>query len=298
MGVDREERAVRPVEFRRDHQLDLYDAQIVTNVTGRSAATRKRLANGRETRAFLDAALDLTTDFLTPEASARSLLDDEEDARLVMPFLSRRKVLKKAKENYGRGFPLSENMLRHRWNTHSDFLADFVSYALSDKYWTLHDAICRQAESLLTTTEAFTAAVHKAAYEDLLLVFELPAFKFQLLAVATAQADLSSAQSLVRMYDSLSELWTSMYEKVFDHYGFKFRPGITAEDINILLQATSEGLVLRLLSGVNEPLLDHERQTSLLGTAALSFFFSLVDPGDKLTLEQAVEQAVGQLRHK
>lgn len=286
-----------PAEFRSDQKLDLYDARIVTNVTGRSAATRKRLANGRETRAFLDAALDLTTDFLTPEPPVRASFDDDEDVRLAMPFLSRRKVLTKAKENCGKDFPLSENMLRHRWNTHSDFIADFVSYALADKYWTLHDAICRQARSLLTTTEGFAAAVHRAAYEDLLLVFELPAFKFQLLAVATAQADLSSAQSLVRMYDSLSELWTGLYLEVFDHYGFKFRAGITAEDINILLQATSEGLVLRLLSGVEEPLLDHERQTSLLGTAALSFFFSLVDPGDGLTLEQAVQQAVGQLRH-
>ena len=98
--------------------LDLYDAKIVTNISGRTAMTRKRLANGLETRAFLDAALDLTTELFTPALSEQLLDADEEDARPVMSYLSRRKVLAKARKNCGDDFPLSENMMRHRWSTH------------------------------------------------------------------------------------------------------------------------------------------------------------------------------------
>ncbi|MDO2934797.1 hypothetical protein Q2T94_10825 [Paeniglutamicibacter sulfureus] len=275
---------------------DLYESKIVTNISGRTAMTRKRLANGRETRAFLDAALDLTTELFSPALSEQLLDTDEEDARPVMSYLSRRKVLAKARQNCGDDYPLSENMMRHRWSTHGDFLADFVSYALADKHWSLQVALSQHAKDLLTSDDNFPSAVHRVAYEDLKLVLELPAFRFQLLAVATAQADTASAQALARMYTNLSQVWITLYTNVFEHYGLTFRPGVTMEDFNILLQAMAEGLGLRLISGVGERLLDHEKRTSLLGTAALSLFLALVDPGDGLTIEQAAETAMGQRR--
>ena len=285
-----------PAEVRPGDDLDLYDSKIVTNVSGRTAMTRKRLANGRETRAFLDAALDLTTELFSPALSEQLLDTDEDDARPVMSYLSRRKVLAKAKKNCGDDFPLSENMMRHRWSSHGDFLADFVSYALADKHWSLEVAFSQHAKDLLTTEDDFSRAVHRVAYEDLKRVLELPAFRFQLLAVATAQADSASAQALARMYTNLSKVWMELYTTVFEHYGFTFRPGVTMEDFNILLQSMAEGLGLRLISGVDERLLDHEKRTSLLGTAALSLFLALVDPGDGLTVEQAAETAMGHRR--
>lgn len=275
---------------------DLYDAGIVTNITGRSALTRRRLANGRETRAFLDAALDLTTELFTPACSEVLLDPDAEDARPVMSYLSRRKVLAKARQNCGDDFPLSENMMRHRWSTHGDFLADFVSYALADKHWSVQIALSRHARDLLTSGEEIAAVVHSIAYQDLKLMLELPAYRFQLLAVATAQADSASAQALGRMYDNLSQVWMSLYSSVFEHYGFAFRPGVGMEEFSILLQAMAEGLGLRLLSGLDEPLLDEEERTSLLGTAALSLFLALVDQGDGLTVEQAAKAALRQRR--
>ncbi|KAA0975963.1 hypothetical protein ACIGB6_00095 [Paeniglutamicibacter gangotriensis] len=275
---------------------DLYGSEIVTNVSGRSALTRKRLANGRETRAFLDAALDLTSELFTP-ALSESLLDtDEDDAPPVMSYLSRRKVLAKAKFNCGADFPLSENMMRHRWSTHGDFLADFVSYALADKHWSLQVALSRHTEELLAGGEDFSKAVHRVAYEDLKLILEIPAYRFQLLAVASSQADAASALAVKRMYKNLSQVWLALYTRVLDHHGFTFRPGVTAEDFNILMQAMAEGLGLRLLSNVDEPLLDDENKTSLLGTAALALLMALVDPGDGLTIEQAIEASMFQRR--
>lgn len=285
------------VRFNPVEDVDLYDSQIITKISGRSARTRQRLANGRETRAFLEAALDLTSELFTPSFPDQLLGPDYEDVRPVMSYLSRRKVLAQARANNGEDFPLSENMIRHRWESHGDFLADFVSYALAEKYLALREAITRHATELLTSDEEFVGAVHLACYEDLQLVFEMPSFKFQLLAVATSSSDASALRALEQMYGGLSEVWMNLYTDVLGHYGFKFRPGIDVQGFNILLQAMTEGLALRLVAGVDEPLCNHEERTSLLGTATLSLFMALIDPGDGLNLEQATKQILRQRRH-
>lgn len=84
MHQEKEGQVSRHAEFRLHHDLDLdlYESRIVTNVTGHSAGIRKRLANGRETRAFLDAAMDLTTDLLRPEVTEKPFADDEQDAQV------------------------------------------------------------------------------------------------------------------------------------------------------------------------------------------------------------------------
>lgn len=265
-------------------------SHVVTNITGQKAATRRRLANDQATRAFLEAALDLTSELFDADPEGK-LPDDNDGLRPTMSYLSRRKVIERAQ--YVRPeLLLTENMLRHRWNSHRDFLADFISYALAEQHWSLGVALSTHSESLLTSEENFPQAVHRVAYEDLKRVLELPSYRFQLLAVASAQADTASSAALVRMYEELSKVWTSLYSRVFEHYGLSFRPGISMDDFNIMLQATAEGLGMRLLSGVAEPIMDHDRKSSLLGTAAMALFLALVDPGDGLNIEDATDWAL------
>jgi hypothetical protein len=270
-----------------DPEADI--SSIVTNISGRRAQTRRNLANGPETRAFLDAALTLTSDLFAAEPSPES--DDEDDVRPTMSYLSRRKVLERAKEAQP-NLMLTEAMLRHRWQSHPDFLADFISYALAERHWSLGVAFSAHTRELLLRSNDFSAAVHRVAYEDLRRVISLPTYRFQLLAVASAQADSASAKAVTDMYSHLSEAWTSLYGEVFDHYGIKLRPGITLETLNIILQATAEGLGMRLMAGVDEPILKAEDYTSLLGTAALSLFLAFVDIGDGLSIESLVNRTV------
>lgn len=265
-------------------------SHIVTNVYGLRARTRKQLANGAETRAFLNAALALTTELF--EASPFDELSDDNDGlRPTMSYLSRDKVLKRAREMSPK-LSLSKHMLRHRWRSQSDFVADFISYALAERHWSLGIALSQNASALLMSGVDFPQSVHRVAYEDLKRVLDTPTYRFQLLAVASAKADSASAEALSRMYKNLSQVWTRLYKEVFEHYGISLRRGITLDDFNIILQSTAEGLGMRLMSGVDEPILDPARKTSLLGTAALSMFLSLVDPGDGLTVEQATDRAM------
>jgi hypothetical protein len=265
-------------------------SHIVTNINGLRAETRKRLANGPETRAFLQAAVDLTAELFEANP-ADKLPDDNDGLRPTMSYLSRDKVLKRAREAFP-DLPLSKHMLRYRWRSQSDFVADFISYALAEQHWSLGVALSEHSSALLMSGVNFPQAVHRVAYEDLKRVLELPTYRFQLLAVASAQADSASAEALMRMYKNLSQVWTRLYKKVFEHYGLSLRPGITLDDFNIILQSTAEGLGMRLMSGVDEPIIDHARKTSLLGTAALTMFLALIDPGDGLTVEQATERAM------
>lgn len=245
-------------------------SHVVTNISGQKASTRRRLANDQATRTFLEAALDLTTELFEADP-ADKLPDDDDGLRPTMSYLSRRKVLERAR-SVRPDLLLTENMLRHRWS--------------------LGVALSAHSEGLLTTGEHFPQAVHRVAYEDLKRVLELPSYRFQLLAVASAQADTASSGALVRMYEDLSKVWTSLYSREFERYGLSFRPGISMDDFNILLQATAEGLGMRLLSGVAEPIIDHDRKSSLLGTAAMALFLSLVDPGDGLSVEDATDRAL------
>lgn len=276
-------------------EADLYELGIITKVTGGSDRTRRRLANGQETRAFLEAALDLTNEVLGPPNLDTLRYPEEEDQRPILSYLSRRKVLARAQVNCGRDYPLSESMLRHRWGYHGDFLTDFVSYALADKYLRIRAAITSHASELLTADEDFAGAVHQACYQDLLLVCQMPSFRFQLLAIATAPAQPSSAQALEQMYGKLSEIWVELYSQVLEHYGFRFRPGIDIDDFNIMLQALSEGLAIRMVAGTQEGLVNHETRSSLLGSAVLALFSALIDPGDGLSVE---EHVTGMMRQR
>ncbi|MDQ0618256.1 hypothetical protein [Arthrobacter globiformis] len=264
--------------------LDLSD--VITNLRRVRVASRKKLANDDLTRAFLDAALKLTEDLFV-----RAPSNNDEGVRPTMSYLSRPKVLAKTQQDHGHLVPTG-GKFRDRWASQQHFLADFISYALRARHWSLHIALAGRSKELLTKGENFSKSVHQLAYEDLMLVLDLPAYRFQLLAVASAEADTVASTALSAMYATLSQAWCDLYSNVFNHYGVSFRPGLTLEMFNIILQSTAEGMGMRLLAGVKEPLVNHEEKSSLLGTAALALMLAFLDTGDNMTLETLAEASL------
>jgi len=269
-----------PIASPYGESSDLSD--IVTNLARVTVRSRKRLANDELTKAFLSSALKLTDELFSANP-------DEEEVRPTMSYLSRPRVLARALRDWPELKP-TQAKFRDRWAAHQHFLADFISFALTARHWSLHVALSKNAEKMLTSGQDFSASVHRIAYEDLKLVLDLPAYRFQLLAVASAASDSVAAAALAKMYTTLSEAWTNLYAQVFAAHGVKFRPGISLETFNIILQATAEGLGMRLLAGVDEPILDHERKSTILGTAALALYLAFVETGDGLTVEEAAQK--------
>ena len=267
---------------------DMDLSETVTHLNRSTRKARHRCANDQVTRAFLDAAMSLANDLFAGDASSE---DDAEDSRPTMRFLAAKQVLARAEERSPEVVP-TIGKFRNRWTAQRHFVADFIAYALTARHWSLHMAMSQSAADLLTNGANFVVAVHEVAYQDLLLVFEMPAYRFQLLAAASATSDTVAADALRNMYKTLNEAWCSLYTQVFNQYGIVFRPGWSIEKFNLVMQSTAEGLGLRLLANTDEEILDHEARTSILSDTALALFAAIVDAGDGRSVEDRVTDMI------
>lgn len=263
------------------------DADLSTTVTRLNrikAKNRARLANSDLTRAFLNSGLALTTEVFGERHEAPT-----ESVSPTLAYLSRPRVLSRAQEDYPELVP-TEAKFRDRWAGHQDFVEDFVAYALFARHCSLREAIAEWSHELLDSETDFATAVHRVAYEGSRLVLKLPAYRLQLLAISSVAADPEVSLAIKSMYESLTADWFELFGHVVETFGFGLRRGVSPREFNVILQAVTEGLGIRLLAGLDEPLLDDERQESLLGTAALALFVSLTDSGDGLTIEEAANR--------
>lgn len=256
----------------------------VTKLNRIKAKSRARLANSELTRAFLEAALALTGEMFAEGTDSAG-----ESSPPTLAYLSRPRVLSRAQADYPELVP-TEAKFRDRWAGHQDFLGDFVSYALFARYRSVRQALSAWASELLSSAPDFAGAVHRAAYEGAELVLELPAYRLQLLTIASAAADPDVSGAIKRMYASLTAAWFDLYAQIADSFDLTLRTGVTQHQFAVLVQAVVEGIGVRLLAGLDEPLVDDERQESVLGTAILALFISLIEDGDGLTLEEAANR--------
>ncbi|WP_369046125.1 hypothetical protein [Sinomonas sp. P10A9] len=261
-------------------EVDL--TETVTNLSRVRAKNRARLANSDLTRAFLNAALRLTDQAFTSG-------DEElvEGTRQTLSYLSRPRVVSRAQHDYPDLVP-TEAKFRDRWAGQQDFIDDFISYALVVRQVSLKTALGRVLEAGGAENGDTSEILHRIAYEGAVLVLELPAFRLQLLTIASASAHPMVSRGVKGMYASLTAAWFGLYERVLAAAGLELRPGVTAEEFAIVLEAMGEGLGLRLLAELDEPLVDHAAQRSLLGKAALGLMLGFVDNGDGMTLDAAV----------
>ncbi|MEA5454088.1 hypothetical protein SPF06_05060 [Sinomonas sp. JGH33] len=237
------------------------------------------------TRAFLGAALTLVE-----ERYMGSSFDATDEEAVPLAYLSRPRVLRRTQERWPELVP-TEAKFRDRWVGQQDFLADFISYALAVRHRRFEKTIAEWAGELTTPGHDFARAVHAIAYRGMRLMVDLPAFRLQLLAAASADDDVA-ADILHEAIDSMCRTLVELHELVVGRFGLRLRPGISSEHVAMLLQALAEGLGIRLLAGQESRILDPEREASLLGTAALGLFMSLCDPGDGMSVEDAARQFV------
>ena len=269
--------------------IDVVDlSETVTNLSRVKSKNRARLANSDLTRAFLNAALSLTDHVLGPGAE-----DPAEVARQSLAYLSRPRIVGRAREACPELVP-TEAKFRDRWAGQQDFLSDFVAYAIKAREGYLRRAIDAWADELVGSGGDFATAIHRVAFEGMSFIAEQPAYRLQLLLTASAEADPSAAEALRELYASMTAAWYGLYEQVVEHFGLRLRPGVRVQDLNIILQSLAEGIGLRVLAGVDEPLVNRARRTSVLGTAALALLSSVVDTGDGLELAESANARIGQ----
>lgn len=260
-------------------EVDL--SSTVTKLNRIKAKSRARLANSDLTRAFLEAALALTGEVFVEGVGGAG-----ETSPPTLAYLSRPRILSRARAEHPELVP-TEAKFRDRWAGHQDFLEDFVSYALYARYRSVCKTLAGWSNELIASSSDFASAVHRSAYEGARLILEMPAYRLQLLTIASAAGDPDVSVAVKRMYDSLTTAWFELFGEIAASFGFTLRPGVSPRTFAIIVHAVVEGIGVRLLAGLDEPLVDDERHESVLGTAVLALFVSLIENGDGLTIEEA-----------
>lgn len=279
------------------YRLDL--SLILRCLNRRTPQGRERLANSPVTAAYLAAAMGLIQRHLGPGAE-RTTVDPEDKnsvLRRLLSFLTQRAVAKQVARNphpfHRRG---NVSTLRSTWKSHSDFIADLLRFGL----WAVHYPALHHHEVAAATEQAIAgedcaSAIHKICYWDSSNYLRIPTFRLQLVAAASSEGDEVIQEAISERYAETTEQWKIIYARFLQTRGLQLRPGVTLDACADLLAAVAEGLALRQLANPNCQVIDHDRQRSLLGTAALALIRGCLEPTDtpdSLTLEQAVEEMV------
>jgi hypothetical protein len=225
----------------RYSEMDL--SAIVTHLSRVRAKNRARLANSDLTRAFLNSALALADEAFHVSSSLHAA-----DTAPSAAYLSQARALDRAKAEYPELVP-TEAKFRDRWAGQQDFLADFVSYALGCRQrrmrWALQDCL----RDLLESCPDFSTALYRFADEAAKLVVDLPGYRIQLFATASAASGPDVSAAIERMYKSFSATWMELYLILAASFGFQLRTGLNIDHVTVLLVSTIEGIGLRLLAG-------------------------------------------------
>jgi hypothetical protein len=249
-------------------------------------AGRKVLANDELTREYLEAGRRLIDAQLGPAEGA-----DPED-RPLFRWLSQRAVIDEVTRS-GERLHGSEGTFRDRWPYQPDFIRDVLSYSLRGAHWQEIADRTAEARDRLADAEDVVRAVHDAAYQDLVVSQNSPAMRTWLIGAAMAARDEIARSTVQEMYRISTQAWQDSYEKAAAARGLKPRAGLTIEDLNFIMTAVTEGMQVRLMVEDDGRVFDHERRTSLLGTAALALLVACFDHlDDGLSLEDLVRLAV------
>jgi hypothetical protein len=271
---------------------------VLRRLDRRTPFSRKRLANDPVTAAYIAAAMRLIQRHLGPEAE-RVLADPEDEnsiGRPLLAFLSQRAVAAEVANNPD-PFPKcgTTATLRSRWRSHSDFIADLLNFGL----WSVHspagyDAKIGPETERLIEGPDFVEAAHRLAYYDLTFLIGETTFRLEMIAAAAAEGDEVIQEALVQSHRGFIKPWKQLYAEMLLARGLQLRPGIDLDDFAEILAALVSGFGVRGV-GVSKSLaVDHDKQRSLFGSAALALLLGCVERTDNAT-QTSVEEAVSQM---
>lgn len=273
-------------------------SKVLTHLDRRTPFSRERLANDPVTAAYIAAAMRLVRRHLGPDPE-RIPVDPRDENSLARPlfsFISQRAVAEEVTNNPD-PFPRqgSVSTMRSTWSSHSDFIADLISFA----FWPgtrrdgFDDEMAAGAERLLEDPDV-TQAVHDMAY---LTVSDRGSTTFRLgrVAMSASDGDKTIGDAIAESYEGLLAPWREVYTAFVKARGLRLRPGITIDDLANVLSALVDGVILRTLGDPSSALIDHDRKRTLLGTTTLALIYSFLEPAGNvsgLTLEQAVHEMI------
>lgn len=276
-----------------DGPLD--DVAINVRTKSRKTSTGLDLANSPLTRAFLEGGRrlaeielmgggeqkhtfrplgTLTKKRVIDEAKAifRAARDDEQVARALYGTVPE-KERPTTKPSAG--------TLRDRWDILPYYLGDLVRYVLRERYSLTDGMLDERARAELRGTAAFSAVVDKVAYEDMKIVYaDDTSARFQYLMTGLADFHEEVRDALDGVYEHSFVYWRDVYAEILEARGVSLRPGISLDELTMMLTGMAQGLSLRhIVTTRRDEVVDHRERRSVLGKASQLLIAGAIDPG-------------------
>jgi hypothetical protein len=287
-----------------DGPLD--DVAINVRTKSRKTSTGLDLANSPVTRAYLEGGRRLA------ENELLGYVRDQERTFRPLGTLTKKRVIDEAKaifreargdERIARALygtvpelerpttKPSAGTLRDRWDVLPYYLGDLVRYVLRERYSLTDGMLDETTRAELRETAAFSAAVDKVAYEDMKVVYaDETSARFQYLMTGLADFHEEVREALGGVYEHSFGYWRGVYAEILEARGVSLRPGISLDELTMMLTGMAQGLSLRHIGAASGKVVDHHNQRSVLGKASQILIAGAIDPGDGREVAEVVDE--------
>jgi hypothetical protein len=210
-------------------------------------ATREKMANSAETRAFLEVGLLLLKDDLLDHRGP-DLLNDQDAGTRLFAGLSQARLIEKAAQEDAHEEPpriLTVGMFRDRWRYKSRYTEDLIAYLLRPATRESMVQDMREATRRLPADVSFPDLVRQLTPIVLGSTLEDPLWRLQMIIrVALPKHPRVQAFSTYR-YEQWVSVWAALIEEITARYRLELRPGFTWLDVAELFHVVADGARLR-----------------------------------------------------
>ncbi|WP_181781088.1 hypothetical protein [Pseudonocardia pini] len=223
-------------------------SEILTNVAADARpATRVKIANSAETRAFLDIGLQLLRDDLLDHRGP-DLLDEHDAGTRLFAGLSQARLIERAAEaaeQEERPAMLTVGMFRDRWRYKSRYTEDLIAYIMRPSRYGETMTMLRAAALTLPEDMRFPDLARYVAEAVMQATMRDPQWSLQTIMWVALPNHPRVQVFLKARYEQWIAAWAETYELLGRRYDLELRPGVTWLDVAEMFNAVTEGARIR-----------------------------------------------------
>lgn len=185
----------------------------------------------------------------------------------------------------------SVGTMKDAWPNLTLYMGDLVRYVLRERYSLTDGMIDDATRAELRETATFSAAVDRVAYADMKTVYaDETSARFQYLVTGLADFHEQVREALAGVYKHSFDYWRAVYAEIIEARGVSLRPGISLDELTMMLTGLAQGLSLRHIGAASGKVIDHVHRRSVLGKASKILIAGAIDPGDGRDVADVVDE--------
>jgi hypothetical protein len=221
---------------------------VLSNVAADARpATREKIANSAETRAFLEVGLMLLRDDLLDHRGP-DLLDDHDAGTCLFAGLSQARLIERSGREDARSERprmLTVGMFRDRWRYKTRYTEDLIAYLLRPTLTEEYIGRVRRKARTASSDVPLPRLIRELVDAVLSSTVEDPLWSLQTM-VWVALPNHPRVQTFLKdRYEHLIGEWADIFEELAGVYGLQLRPGHTWRDVSEMINALSDGARVR-----------------------------------------------------